>query len=88
VAAALAAGDGCTAQRLAGELRTQVTAASSAGRASPRLLAALAPAVDPLAGRITCNPAPTPAPAPAPTHEKHHKPPKHEHEKKKKKEKH
>jgi hypothetical protein len=82
VAAALAAGDGCTAQRLAGELRTQVAAAATGTqRAAPRLLSALAPAVRGLPARITCNPpAPAPAPTPAPPeHGKHAKPHEREH---------
>jgi hypothetical protein len=82
VASALAAGDGCTAQQLAGELRTQV--ADAAGRAPRRLLAALTVAVDDLPNRITCTPPAPPKhekPKP-PKHEPHHEP-KHDHGKKK-----
>ncbi len=80
VADALGGGDGCTAQRLAGELSTEVADAADAGQAPRRLLTALAVEVNGLPGRITCNP------APAPKHEKKpHKPPppKHDHGKKK-----
>jgi hypothetical protein len=78
VAAALAAGDGCTAQRLAGELSAEVDGAS--GRAPRRLLVPLAAAVDGLTGRITCTPPPAPKKKP-PKHPP--KPPPHGHEKKK-----
>ena len=97
VAAALAAGDGCTAERLAGRLRAEVAGAT--GRAPRRLLAPVESAVDELAGRITCTPPPAPVTTQEtptqeepkhekPKHEDHPKPPPpkkpHEHDHKKK----
>ena len=70
VASALAAGDGCTAQRLSTALRASVIAAVNARRVPRRFLEPLTSAVNELASQITC------APAPAPT------PPGHEHKKK------
>jgi hypothetical protein len=75
VAAALDAGDGCTALRGAIALRTQVVGAVNAHRVPRRYLEPLASTANDLAGRITCNP---PAPSDKPgKHEKHHKHDKH-----------
>ena len=65
VAAALAAGDGCTAQTRAVALRTSVIDAVDAHRVSPRFQETLTSAVNDLASRITCTP-PPPAATPAP----------------------
>jgi len=70
VAGALAAGDGCTAQRLAGSLRASVIAAVNAHRVPPRFLEPLTGGVNELVSQITCTP---PAPAPPPPHGHGHK---------------
>jgi hypothetical protein len=72
VAAALAAGDGCTAQQLAGTLRAEVVQAVDERAIPHAFQEQLVAAVDDLPGRITCNPAPPPPPGKG-------KPPKHEH---------
>ena len=72
VAAALAARDGCLAQRRIVALRTGVIQAINKRRIAPQLQESLLSAVNDLTSRITCippaAPAPvqTPAPAPAP----------------------
>ena len=66
VAAALAAGDSCTAHRRAAALRSEVIAAVNDGKIPERFLEPLTSAVYDLAGRITCRPPPAPA---APTKE-------------------
>jgi hypothetical protein len=68
VATALAAGHGCTAQQLAGSLRTSVIEAVNAHRVPRRLLDPLTSGVNELASRIACTPAPAPAPPPAHGH--------------------
>jgi hypothetical protein len=68
VAAALAAGDGCTARRLAVALRADVSRATA--KTPRRLLVPLAAAVDPLPSRIGCAPRPA-APAATPKPEEH-----------------
>jgi hypothetical protein len=64
VASALAAGDGCTAQRLSTALRASVIAAVNAHRVPRRFLDPLTSGVNELASQITCTPAPAPAPTP------------------------
>ena len=72
VAAALAAGDGCTAQQLAGTLQAEVAQAVNA-RAIPHVFREqLVATVDDLPGRITCSPAPPPPPGKQPKHEHKH----------------
>ena len=71
VAAALAAGDGCSAQARAAALQSSVVDAVNAHRVSPRFQETLIGAVNDLAERITCTPPPAPV-----VHER--KPPKHE----------
>lgn len=66
VAAALAAGDGCTARAKAIALQASVIAAIQARRVRPAFQERLLSAVNDLPGRITCNPAPPPAPAAPP----------------------
>ncbi len=61
VASALAAGDGCTAQRLSTALRTSVIAAVNARRVPRRFLDPLTSGVNELASQITCTPPPAPA---------------------------
>jgi len=63
VAAALAAGDGCTAKTRAAALQSSVIDAVNAHRVSPRFQETLMAAVGDLASRIGCT---RPAPAPAP----------------------
>jgi hypothetical protein len=70
VAQALAANDGCTAQRLAATLRAQVVAAVNAHRIAPRFQETLLSAVNDLPDRIGCTP---PAPPPPKDHGKDHK---------------
>lgn len=65
VAQSLAAGDGCSAQERANELRGAVVLAVSEHRIPARYQQKLTAAVDDLPDRITCNPAP-PAPSPPP----------------------
>jgi hypothetical protein len=77
VAAAVDAGDGCTALQRAVTLRTQVVGAVNAHRVPRRYLEPLVSTANDLAARITCTP-PAPAPAPTPPPEKHGKPPKHD----------
>jgi hypothetical protein len=64
VATALAAGNGCTAQRLSTALRASVIAAVNARRVPRRFLDPLTSGVNELASQITCTPPPAPAPAP------------------------
>ena len=64
VASSLAAGDGCTAQRLSTALRASVIAAVNARRVPRRFLDPLTSGVNELASQITCTPAPAPAPTP------------------------
>lgn len=64
VAAALAAGDGCTARAKALALQTSVVAAIQARRIRPAFEERLTSAVNELPDRITCNPAPVSTPAP------------------------
>jgi hypothetical protein len=63
VASALAAGDGCTAQRLSTALRNSVIAAVNARRVPRRFLDPLTSGVNELASQITCTPPPAPKPA-------------------------
>jgi hypothetical protein len=56
VAAALEAGDGCTALQRAVTLRTQVVGAVNAHRVPRRYLEPLVSTANDLAGRITCTP--------------------------------
>ena len=74
VAAAIEAGDGCTAQQRAATLRTQVVSAVNAHRVPRRYLEPLVSTANDLAGRITCNPpAPVVVPSAKPAkHDKHH----------------
>jgi hypothetical protein len=79
VAAAVDAGDGCTALQRAVTLRTQVVDAVNAHRVPRRYLEPLVSTANDLAGRITCTP---PAPIVTPSgdygkHGKHHKHDKH-----------
>ena len=60
IAAALAAGDGCTAEARAVALRMEVVQAVNARNIPRRYLEPLAGTVNDLPGRISCNPAPTP----------------------------
>jgi hypothetical protein len=81
VAAALEAGDGCTALERAVALRTQVVTATNAHRVPRRYLEQLLGTANDLAGRIHCTP-PAPPPVVVVTthghgHAKHAKPPKH-----------
>jgi hypothetical protein len=64
VAAALAAGDGCTAQARARALQAAFRTAVNGRRVPPRFQESLSSAVNDLAARITCVPPPAPAPAP------------------------
>ena len=72
VAAALAAGDGCTAQQLARTLQAEVAQAVSARAVPHAFREQLVATVDDLPGRITCNPAPPPPPGKQPKHEHKH----------------
>ena len=72
VAAALAAGDGCTAQQRAVTLRTAVITAVNERRLPARFQETLVGAVNDLASRITCVPPPA-RPAPPPAHGHEHK---------------
>ena len=56
VAAALAANDGCAAERRAGRLLAEVIAAINAGRVPRPLLEPLTSAVNALPAQITCTP--------------------------------
>jgi hypothetical protein len=58
VAAALAAGDGCTARTRADALQREVIDAVNAHRVPQRLLEPLSSGVNDLASRITCMPPP------------------------------
>ncbi len=71
VASALAAGDGCTAQRLSTALRASVIAAVNARRVPRRFLEPLTSGVNELASQITCTPALAPTP-PGHEHKKKH----------------
>ena len=73
VAAALAAGDGCTAQTRAAALDRSLIAAENAHRVPPAFRETLGATVNDLLSRITCTPPPPPAPTP-PGHD-HPKPP-------------
>jgi hypothetical protein len=68
IAAALAAGDGCSARQDAVALRTQVIEAVNTRMIPARLLEPLTSAVNSLPERITCTPVP----------DEHEKKPKHE----------
>lgn len=61
VAAALADGDGCTAQARAAALQTEVIAAVNDGRVPHRFLEPLTSGVNAVAGGITCTPPAPPA---------------------------
>lgn len=69
VAQALAAGDGCTAEQHASQLRDEVVQAVNRRQVPARFQETLGAAVNDLPGRITCNPAPPAAPAPHPHHD-------------------
>ncbi|HWX09295.1 MAG TPA: hypothetical protein VNY33_04900 [Gaiellaceae bacterium] len=56
VAGALAAGDGCTAQQLAGALRAEVVQAVNARQIPSAFQESLLATANDLTGRITCNP--------------------------------
>ena len=71
VASALAAGDGCTAQRLSTALRASVIEAVNARRVPRRFLEPLTSGVNELASQITCTPPPAPTP-PGHEHKKKH----------------
>jgi hypothetical protein len=71
VASALAAGDGCTAQRLSSALRASVIAAVNSRRVPRRFLEPLTSGVNELVSQITCTPAPAPRP-PGHEHKKKH----------------
>ena len=62
VASALAAGDGCAAQRLSAALRASVIAAVHARRVPRRFLDPLTSGVNELASQITCTPPPAAKP--------------------------
>jgi hypothetical protein len=80
VAAALAAGDGCTARARATALQSSVVAAVNAHRVSPRFQETLTGAVNDLAARAVCTPAPAPQPHGHPhPHPKPHPPHGHGH---------
>jgi hypothetical protein len=66
VAAALAANDGCLAQRRMVTLRTGVIQAINKRRVAPQLQESLLSAVNDLTSRITCVPPVVPAPVQAP----------------------
>ncbi|MHB8468493.1 MAG: hypothetical protein ACYDCH_01880 [Gaiellaceae bacterium] len=57
VASALAAGDGCTAQRAATALRSEIVAAVNAHQVPLRYQATLVGTANELPARIACNPA-------------------------------
>lgn len=71
VAAALAAGDDCRALTLARSLQQQTIAAGTVARIPPSLRRPLQAAVNDLAQRIECTPAPAEETTPAEGHEKH-----------------
>src|SRR5712691_6422133 len=71
VAGALAAGDGCTAQRLAGTLRAEVVQAVNARQIARAFQEPLLATANDIAGRITCNPAPQKKPKYKDKHGKH-----------------
>jgi hypothetical protein len=56
VAGALAAGDGCTAQQLAGTLRAEIVQAVNARQVPRAFQESLLATASDLTGRITCNP--------------------------------
>jgi hypothetical protein len=62
VAAALAAGDGCTARTRAAALQQEMAAAVADRRVPRRFRGPLASGVDDLVSRISCTPPPAPAP--------------------------
>ncbi|HET7145679.1 MAG TPA: hypothetical protein VFI10_00675 [Gaiellaceae bacterium] len=64
VAAALAAGDGCTARDRARALQQDVIDAVNTGRVPRRLLEPLTSGVNQVAAGITCTPPPPPASSP------------------------
>jgi hypothetical protein len=70
VAAAIDAGDGCTAQQRAVTLRTQVVDAVNAHQVPRRYLEPLVSTTNDLAGRIACTPQ-----GPPDKHDKHDKKP-------------
>jgi hypothetical protein len=65
VAAALAAGDGCTAQQIAVSLHAQFISAVNGRRVPLRLQEPLGSAMNDLRSRTTCTPAPAPTPWPS-----------------------
>ena len=71
VAGTLAAGDGCTAQQLAGTLRAEVVQAVNAGQIARVFQEPLLATANDVAGRITCNPAPPEKPKHDKKHDKH-----------------
>jgi len=72
VAAALATGDGCTAQQLAGTLRAEVVQAVNARQIPSAFEEPLLATANDLTGRITCNPEKKPKPPkPEHKHDKH-----------------
>ena len=78
VAAAIDAGDGCTALQRAASLRTQVVDAVNAHQVPRRYLEPLVATANDLAGRITCTPpAPDVKPKKPDEHHKHDKHDKH-----------
>jgi hypothetical protein len=72
VAAAIDAGDGCTARTRAAALRTQVVDAVNSHRVPVRYLEPLVSTANDLAGRITCTP-PAPVVIPSDKHDHHRK---------------
>ena len=82
VAQALAAGDGCSAQQRANELRDEVVQAVNRRQVPARFQETLGAAVNDLPGRIACDPAPpasSPQPHPPPEHHDHGDEPGHGH---------
>jgi hypothetical protein len=78
IAAAVDAGDGCTAHRRAITLRAQIVGAVNAHQVPRRYLEPLVSTANDLAGRITCAPpAPAPVAPPVDKHGKHGKDHKH-----------
>jgi len=69
IAAALAAGDGCTAEAQAAELRAEVVQATNDRRIAQRLATPLVGAVNNLPVRIACAPTPPQPPTNGPGHD-------------------
>jgi hypothetical protein len=82
VAAALDAGDACTARQRSQQLQREVIAAVNAERVPARLLEPLTSAVNALPERIVCTPTPAPTPAPPGKPEGHEHGHGHDHGKK------